>query len=181
MREEPCAAMDIWRGHARAAWRIGAAPARGRRGLKCISVCQPFADLIVSGAKSVELRSWNTRHRGSLLVHAALKVRDADCRRLGVDDPVTGAIVGRVRLVGVKKYAGAAEVSADDDLHLAGSGFGGSRYGFLLKDPVRLRTPIPWRGYPWIFEADVAGSVDADRPVSEIMDEDRGFGRAGGH
>jgi predicted transcriptional regulator len=32
--------------------------------MKCLSVRQPFAELILSGRKMIELRSWNTNSRG---------------------------------------------------------------------------------------------------------------------
>lgn len=35
-----------------------------------LSVHQPYADLILSGAKTVEYRSWYTHHRGPLLICA---------------------------------------------------------------------------------------------------------------
>ena len=149
--------------------------------LKCLSVSQPFADLIVSGAKRIELRRWNTHHRGDLLVHAPLKVREDDCRRLGVEASVTGAIVGRVRLVDVKRYADAAGVGADASLHLAGGAFESSRYGFVLEEPVRLRVPVPWRGYPGIFEVRAADHIGADRLLNDIMEEDFRYRWVGRH
>lgn len=41
--------------------------------MKCISVWQPWASLLVHGAKRCETRSWPTSHTGPLLVHAAKK------------------------------------------------------------------------------------------------------------
>lgn len=38
--------------------------------MKALSVMQPWASLLASGRKTVELRSWDTRHRGPLLVCA---------------------------------------------------------------------------------------------------------------
>jgi len=38
--------------------------------MKVLSVKQPWAWLIVEGIKPVENRSWNTAHRGPLLIHA---------------------------------------------------------------------------------------------------------------
>lgn len=71
-----------------------------------LTIRQPWATLIVQGAKTVENRTWATRHRGPFLVHAAA----ARCRqsyalaseltsRLGIilpdfDELVRGAIVG---------------------------------------------------------------------------------------
>lgn len=44
---------------------------------KAISLWQPWASLWAAGIKTNETRSWPTRYRGPLLVHAAL-VRDPD-------------------------------------------------------------------------------------------------------
>ena len=41
---------------------------------KCLSLKQPYADLVVSGKKTIELRTWNTKFRGEFLVHASKKV-----------------------------------------------------------------------------------------------------------
>lgn len=38
---------------------------------RCLSVRQPWADLIVRGIKKVEFRSWSTPYRGTILVHAS--------------------------------------------------------------------------------------------------------------
>lgn len=42
-----------------------------------LSILQPWATLIVVGAKDIENRTWATRYRGPLLVHAGKKL-DAD-------------------------------------------------------------------------------------------------------
>lgn len=39
--------------------------------MKALSIRQPWASLIVMGIKDIENRTWPTRHRGSVLVHAA--------------------------------------------------------------------------------------------------------------
>ena len=38
--------------------------------MKCLSVRQPWAWLLVNGYKDIENRTWETRHRGPLLIHA---------------------------------------------------------------------------------------------------------------
>lgn len=85
--------------------------------MKCLSLHQPWASLLVTGAKRVETRSWPIRHRGPLLIHAAKKwnaellelLRSEPFRfwwELLVDDnlPVgcsvpLGCVVGRVDVV----------------------------------------------------------------------------------
>jgi activating signal cointegrator 1 len=39
--------------------------------MKALSLTQPWASLIVTGAKQIETRSWFTSYRGQLLIHAA--------------------------------------------------------------------------------------------------------------
>ena len=41
--------------------------------MKCLSLWQPWATLLVSGAKHVETRGWPIQYRGPLLIHAAKK------------------------------------------------------------------------------------------------------------
>jgi hypothetical protein len=41
--------------------------------VKALSLWQPWASLIAVGAKRFETRSWQTSHRGPLLIHAAQK------------------------------------------------------------------------------------------------------------
>ena len=42
--------------------------------MRAITVRQPWAHLIVTGAKLVEHRSWRTHHRGALLIHAGQEI-----------------------------------------------------------------------------------------------------------
>ena len=72
--------------------------------MKCLSICQPFAELIVQGKKTIELRKWNTKFRGEFLVHAAKNILEDDCKRMKISPKTvtTGAIIGKVNLVDVK-------------------------------------------------------------------------------
>lgn len=40
--------------------------------MKALSVKEPFAELIASGKKTIETRTWNTNYRGKLLIVASL-------------------------------------------------------------------------------------------------------------
>ncbi len=41
--------------------------------MKAITLWQPWASLIAIGAKKIETRSWATKYRGPLAIHAAIK------------------------------------------------------------------------------------------------------------
>ena len=73
--------------------------------MKCLSICQPFAELIIQNKKTIELRRWNTKIRGEFLVHAQIKNRKEVYEKLKINEKLTtGAIIGKVELVDVKKY-----------------------------------------------------------------------------
>lgn len=46
--------------------------------MKAISVKQPWAWLIVNGYKDIENRSWDTKYRGAVLIHASKGMTRAD-------------------------------------------------------------------------------------------------------
>lgn len=60
--------------------------------MKCLSLWQPWATLLVSGAKRVETRSWPIQHRGPLLIHAAKKW-SAELYDLCRTEPFRGALI----------------------------------------------------------------------------------------
>ena len=49
--------------------------------MKCLSLKQPFADLLALGEKTVELRKWNTKFRGKFLIHASKNIDKEACER----------------------------------------------------------------------------------------------------
>lgn len=42
--------------------------------MKVISIKQPYATLIAEGYKEYEFRTWKTKYRGEILIHASLEV-----------------------------------------------------------------------------------------------------------
>lgn len=68
--------------------------------MKTITIRQPWASLIINGYKEYEFRSWKTKYRGELLIHAALGFDKKDLEKykhLNIDFPL-GCIIGKVNL-----------------------------------------------------------------------------------
>ena len=150
--------------------------------LKCLSVSQPFADLIITGKKTIELRSWNTNFRGEFLIHAPIKIRTEDCKRLKITKKLeTGAIIGKTVLYDVKKYNSKNEVKRDQEFHLA-SNFHDRTFGFLLKNPKPFRISIPWKGQLSFFNVDLPKSRIKNKDlISDIIDEEFKYQWIGHH
>ena len=72
--------------------------------MKALSLKQPWAELVVSGKKTIELRKWKTNFRGEFLIHAS-RVPDSNAmKRFGFENLPLGMIVGKAELVDVKDY-----------------------------------------------------------------------------
>lgn len=151
--------------------------------MKCLSVSQPFADLIVSGKKIIELRKWNTNFRGEFLIHAPIKIKTEDCKRLKIDKKfATGAIVGKAELYDVKKYNSLKEINADKKFHFASKNYNTKAFGFLLKKGKSFRIPIPWKGQLGFFDVDLPKTAIKNKEiVSDIIDEEFRYQWIGHH
>lgn len=130
---------------------------------------QPWATLVVIGAKKIETRSWDTRYMGEVLIHASLgryygAGKDKiSCREicykkhfidyigggLGFDKLPFGAIIGKVNLYDTMQFGSgkAIEIIQQYDAkEIAFGDYSEGRYGWLLSDPIQFKKPIPAKG-----------------------------------
>lgn len=133
---------------------------------KALSIRQPWAFLIAAGIKDVENRSWPTKYRGRFFIHAS-KIYDKKAfipsfvnlgQRIDMllkaiinyDDKLpAGAVIGEASLVDCK-YRFPDE---NDDLYSPWARSG--MYGFIIKDPVLYKEPIPCKGKLKIFSLEL--------------------------
>lgn len=104
---------------------------------------QPYAELVVSGKKKIELRKWNTHFRGEFLIHASKNPDEEAMKKFGFKKLPTSCIIGKVTLKNVKKYSSSEECDKDKELHLASHIWG--NFGFILENPERIKE-IPCGG-----------------------------------
>ncbi len=150
---------------------------------KVPSVRQPWAELIVRGEKTIELRHWDTKFRGEFYVHASKTIEKDACKEFGMepDSLVTGALVGKATLTDVKEYRTKEDCTSDGNLHKAEGLYGFERplFGFVLQDAERMR-PIPAKGRLGFFETSLEElPVTHDghyRRCIELAEKKSGFG-----
>lgn len=145
--------------------------------MKVISLLQPWATLVVIGAKKIETRGWNTKYRGEILIHASAGKNKIN-RGIMLDfqqefyelqlpkyeDLPFESIIGKVNIVNTVH----SEVCFLDnefewrDNHfkishqeLAFGNYSDGRYGWLLSDPVKFANPIPAKGKLSIWDYDM--------------------------
>ena len=107
---------------------------------RALSVRQPFAHLIIHGGKNVENRTWATRYRGPLAIHASGTMRKQLARKYGLDPEklLTGHVVGIVDIV---------DCVDDSRSRWAEKG----SWHWILKNPRPLRNPVKRKGKLGIF------------------------------
>lgn len=69
-------------------------------GMKTITIKQPFASLIAEGLKKYEFRTWRTKYRGEVLIHAGKSVDKKAMekfRHLNLEYP-TGCIIAKAAI-----------------------------------------------------------------------------------
>ena len=107
--------------------------------MKTLSIRQPWADLIIQGRKTLELRTWTVKYRGPLAIHASQTVERGACLAHGLDPDLvtTGAVIGIVDLAAIKELDAPAYVARQTE-HLADNAWdGGPLYGWQLANPRR--------------------------------------------
>lgn len=137
--------------------------------LKALTIRAPWAWAIAQGWKRVENRSWSTRFRGRIAIHAAVsKESDDDAAAtfaaLGIEPPsefVRGAIIGTVELVDI--------LPLDEFLRRFGDDRFDREFAFgplcwVLREP-RLCVPTPCSGNFQLWS--VARRLELDRERAE--------------
>ena len=151
--------------------------------MKCLSICQPFAELIIQNKKTIELRTWNTKIRGEFLIHAPIKIRKEDYKKLKIKEKLTtGAIIGKVELYDVKKYESLKEIQEDRNQHFSTKKFQKKTFGFILKNSKPLRIPIPWKGQLGFFDVELPKvKTKNNKIINDMIEEEFTYQWVGHH
>lgn len=128
---------------------------------KALSVRQPDAWLQVNGIKTCENRSWNTKHRGTLVIHAGAKPMTEDdwvflrevCTDMEIEAPApddlhirSGGLVGAVYL---------AEVTATPDPDWEGGWWDGESLAWLLDGAQLIIEFVSMKGRLGLFDVEL--------------------------
>jgi hypothetical protein len=126
------------------------------------TVRQPWAELIISGRKSIEIRSWVTDYRGRLWLHTGLKHDAALEREFGFRDLYRGGFIGSVELVAVVHITPERWVQWASR-HLSTEAYSPGLVAWLLESPHRFRAPVAARGELRLFRPndDLLRQLDA--------------------
>jgi activating signal cointegrator 1 len=132
--------------------------------MKAISLWQPWATLVAIGGKQYETRSWFSKYRGLLAIHAAKRMDQIQIEYCLQEpfrsvlkasgykdhDMPLGAIIAVVKIVDVHKTE--AIVKSLNKQEQAFGNYMTGRYAWKLEMVKRLEKPIPMKGSQGLFE-----------------------------
>ena len=113
--------------------------------IPALSIQQPWAELIITSKKSIEIRSWSTDYRGLLWVHTGLKSNPRIENYFGLSNLFKGGYIGIVTLEAIEpfNYQRWKEWSAK---HLDPGNYRRGLFAWNLSKPQRFNTPISGPG-----------------------------------
>ena len=113
--------------------------------MKALSITEPYASLIADGVKHIETRSWKTKYRGPILIHASSTPVPRAYRENGelmalVQNVRRGYILCRADLVDCVEMT-EEFIQGVDDVEKAAGFYSVGRYAWILDnvEPVEMR------------------------------------------
>ena len=121
--------------------------------MRCLSIQQPWLDLILSGRKTIETRHWQTWHRGPLLLHASRQVDEQACDDFQIPRSTleTGVILGVCDLWDCIPFTRELWPRLHDQA-MIGPEFEGGIFAWRLRDVKRFIEPVLYGGQLRLFE-----------------------------
>jgi activating signal cointegrator 1 len=154
--------------------------------MKALSLTQPWATLIAIGLKTIETRSWSTKYRGTIGIHASKGfpswarefvtdgIAGTDLRQfsIGVEDLPLGSIIATAEITGC--YSTNQEnllIKSPDTLSIPLPGtrenlygdYSANRFMWKLESVKPLREPIACKGALSLWDV----PVEIERQIKE--------------
>lgn len=127
--------------------------------MKVLTIKQPWATLIMQGNKRFEFRSWQTKYRGELLIHAGKEIDKEAVKRLSKYLPKElpqGKIIGKVTLVNcVKMTPELKEELLKENRDIYTKSSFQENYGWQLADVFIFDEPINEKGHLSLWEYEI--------------------------
>lgn len=135
--------------------------------MKCITICQPYAQLIASGQKRAENRTWALQHRGSLAIHAGKSRAWLDTYWPLPPDMIFGAVLAIVDVIDCLHIdAIRAGMIPENLMWLQTHEHASGPWCWVLAN-VRPVKPMPCRGQMGLFDID--GKLL--EPIGPLLDD----------
>ena len=121
---------------------------------RCLSIKNPWLELILSGKKDIEVRTWTTKYRGPVWLHAGKSVDKSQSLRWDFKDLSTGCYLGKANLIDIIQFDQKSWGSLRKR-HLNEGPSQPGLYGWVFEKPTRLKEPLVASGKLGLYKPDV--------------------------
>lgn len=130
--------------------------------MKALTIKQPWADLIIGGSKRVENRSWRTKHRGMIAVHAGVDRKVVKAFKIDkniIEQMSFGAVIGTVTVMDCVEIDTHTKIPILAEHRrkypwLEKHGHTHGPFCWVLEDPTEF-SPVPAKGALGLWEWNV--------------------------
>lgn len=128
-----------------------------------MTIKQPWATLIMQGDKRFEFRSWQTKYRGDLLIHAGKGIDKEAMKRLAKylpDEIPLGKILGKVTLLNcIKMCPEFKEMLLKENSDIYTKSSFSENFGWQVEDVQVFDEPIEAKGHLSLWEYELDGKI----------------------
>lgn len=132
--------------------------------MKVLSIKEPYASLIKDGIKKIETRSWKTKYRGKIYIHASIAKLSKEVKEneelmnlININNLSYGHIICSANLIDCVEMTEEFinEVKKNNNEYITGL-YKVGRYGWILDDIKILKEKIPAKGKLgiWNYESE---------------------------
>lgn len=129
--------------------------------MKALTLIQPWATLIMLGEKKIETRSWNTKYRGQIAIHAGKKVdKKVFCdpfykdilkkHNISLENIQTSCIIATCDILDVQSTESLIGIISDKEKKLGN--FSPNRFGWILTNINPIVPTLPAKGMLGLWE-----------------------------
>ncbi len=142
--------------------------------IKALSLWEPWASLMATGAKTIETRSWSTSYRGPLLICASQRRNKTQLNDLLEDPDFQNGLAGlcprwpvtfndlnfghAVAVVDLSNVVPTSSMVLAQDEEAFGD-FSNNRFGWCTRNLRRIK-PFPIKGKQGLFDVDLPRGVE---------------------
>ena len=142
--------------------------------MQAITLWQPWASLIADGLKQYETRSWATKHRGTLAIHASVNKTYVPQGPEGLRYPL-GAVVAVATLAGC--YRTEEIIDSITAAEWQRGDWTSGRYAWLLGHVYKLPSPLAVSGHQRIWGLPTPHREVLTKQYAAFLREHEGLGR----
>lgn len=139
--------------------------------IKVLTLLQPWATLVVIGAKKIETRSWRTKYRGLIAIHSSAKWKSAEdielahsnrhfadaLNRAGYipSDLPLGKILGVCSVDNCKLICELSNLFPPPEPEFSFGNYAPGRWGWGLSGAREFKEPVPATGSRMLWNAEL--------------------------